>query len=65
MLVVGLGGGVAVELVPRSIRRLDVVELETEVVEANRAIAELRMIDPLKDPRLRLLVNDARGALTL
>jgi spermidine synthase len=65
MLVVGLGGGLAVESVPSSVRSIDVVELEPEVIDANRHVAEARARDPLADPRVRLRVNDARGALLL
>ena len=63
MLVIGFGGGVVLEGVPASIRQLDVVELEPEVITANRRIAALRRKDPLADPRLRLILADARGAL--
>ena len=65
LLVIGLGGGVALEAVPRSYERIDVVELEREVLEANRAVADRRNRNPLADPRLRVLLNDARGALML
>ncbi len=65
MLVVGLGGGVALESVPSSIEQIDVVELESEVVEANRAVAASRARDPLADPRVRIHANDARNALLL
>jgi spermidine synthase len=65
MLVVGLGGGVVVERIPEPIQSIDVVELEPEVVNANRAVAALRMNDPLSDPRVRVHENDARGALQL
>ena len=65
LLVVGLGGGVAIELVPPSVERIDVIELEPEVVEANRRLSGLRRFDPLADPRVRIHVNDARGALAL
>lgn len=63
--VVGLGGGVAIELVPKTVERIDVIELEPEVVAANRAIGELRAIDPLSDPRVRIHLGDARGSLRL
>ena len=63
LLVVGLGGGVLVEEVPPSIESIDVVELEPSVVEANRLLAERRFIDPLSDPRIRIIENDARAAL--
>jgi hypothetical protein len=65
MLVVGYGGGVVVDAVPPSVRRIDVIELEPKVIAANRATAALRRRDPLLDPRLTLISNDARGALTL
>jgi hypothetical protein len=63
MLVIGLGGGVAVEYVPKIVERIDVIELEAEVLEANRRVAGLRNRDPLADPRVRVWLNDARGAL--
>ena len=65
LLVVGLGGGVALETVPPLIESIHVVELEPEVIRANRAVASRRREDPLSDPRIRLVVNDARGALHL
>jgi spermidine synthase len=65
MLVVGFGGGVVVEAVPPSVERIDVIELEPLVIEANRAASALRKRDPLLDPRLNVIVNDARGALSL
>lgn len=63
MVVVGLGGGLAVESVPPSIERVDVIELEPEVVSANRSVADERRRDPLQDPRVHVVENDARGAL--
>jgi spermidine synthase len=65
LLVVGLGGGVALEGVPSSVERIDVVELEPEVVAANRAVASGRGRDPLADPRVHVHINDARNALLL
>jgi hypothetical protein len=65
LLMIGLGGSVALEAVPSTVTSLTVVELEQEVVAANRAIGALRGRDPLADPRVRLVVNDARGALQL
>ncbi len=49
----------------RRAARLDVIELEPKVIEANRATRALRKRDPLADPRVNLIVNDARGALRL
>ena len=37
MLIVGFGGGVVIEGAPPSVRRIDVIELEPKVIEANRA----------------------------
>lgn len=65
MLVIGLGGGVALERIPPSVRRVTVVELEPEVLEANRRLVGLRAEDPLSDPRIEMVLNDARGALRL
>jgi hypothetical protein len=65
MLVVGLGGGLALERVPASVASIDVVELEPEVLRANQRFAAWRDRDPLADPRLRVRINDARSALLL
>lgn len=65
MLIVGYGGGMVVEGVPPSVGEIDVIELEPAVIEANRATRALRRHDPLLDPRLRLITNDARGSLEL
>ena len=64
-LVVGFGGGVAVSGVGPWINEVDVVELEPEILDANRVIAKFRQHDPLSDPRVRLIVGDARGVLAL
>jgi predicted membrane-bound spermidine synthase len=65
MLVVGFGGGVVLEGVPPSVSRVDVIELEPKVIAANEVAATLRRRDPLKDPRVNRILNDARGALRL
>ena len=65
MLVVGFGGGVALEGVPPSVESVDVVELEPEVIEANRQLTGMRDNDPLEDPRFNVVINDARNALRL
>ena len=65
MLIIGLGGALAVNAVPPSIAEVDVFELEPKVVEANRQIAHLRDRDFLSDPRIRIICNDARGGLAL
>jgi spermidine synthase len=65
LLVIGLGGGIALEGVPPSVRSIDVIEIEREAVRANRALAGRRRHDPLSDPRVRIHVNDARNALLL
>ena len=65
MLVIGFGGGVALEGVPPHVTDLDVVELEPKVISANRAVSDERGHDPLSDPRLNLVTNDARNAVML
>lgn len=65
LLMVGYGGGVALEAVPPSVQRVDVIEIEPAVIAANRAIEKLRKRNPLNDPRVNVIVNDARGALRL
>jgi spermidine synthase len=65
MLVVGYGGGVVLDAVPPSVHHIDVIELEPKVIDANRAVAPLRKRDPLLDPRVHIVLNDARGALAL
>jgi len=65
MLMVGFGGGVALEAVPPTIESVDCIELESEVIRANQAIADKRLFDPLADPRINIILNDARGALNL
>lgn len=65
MLVVGYGGGVVLEGVPPSVRRVDVIELEPKVIAANAATRGQRKFDPLSDPRVNVITNDARGSLTL
>ncbi len=64
MLIVGYGGGMVIEGVPPSVQRIDVIELEPKV---SRRIEppQLRRRDPLADPRVNIVLNDARGALRL
>jgi spermidine synthase len=62
---VGLGGGVHLEAVPGRVERVDVIEIEEEIVAANRVIGPKRLVDPLADPRVHVVVNDARSALLL
>jgi spermidine synthase len=65
MLIVGFGGGVVVENAPPSVEHIDVIELEPEVIAANLATKHLRKRNPMEDPRVNIIVNDARGALRL
>lgn len=65
MMLIGLGAGEALEAISPSVETIDVVELEPEVVLANRSIADRRRFDPLSDPRVNLVINDARAALQL
>ena len=63
MMVIGLGGGVSLEPVPTWIRSIDVVEIEKRIIEANLTIADQREVNPLADPRVTLVHNDARNAM--
>ncbi len=65
VLIIGFGGGVAVEGVPASVDEIDVIELEPEVLNANRQLSGRRINDPLEDPRVTVIINDARNALRL
>ena len=66
LLVIGLGGGNTAGAITPGLERVDVIELEPEVVHANRLLANSRMYgDPLADPRVSLHYGDARGALML
>jgi spermidine synthase len=65
MLVVGFGGGVAPAYAPQSIRKIDVFELEEGVIEANRVVSRERERDPLRDPRINVILNDGRSGLAL
>ena len=65
VLVVGFGGGMALELAPQSYASIDVIEIEPQVVEANRKVSGLRARDPLADPRVHVHIGDARGTLQL
>ena len=65
LLVVGFGGGVALEGVPASIKAIDTIELEPEIINAGRLLADRRPLDPLADPRLNVIFNDARNAMRL
>jgi hypothetical protein len=65
LLLVGYGGGVVLDDVPESVKRIDVIEIEPVVVDANIATRSLRSHDPLTDQRLNIIINDARAALNL
>ncbi len=65
MLVIGFGSGGAAQSIPQTVRDIDVIELEPLIIEANREMAPFRANDPLSDPRVNVIINDARGALAL
>jgi spermidine synthase len=65
MLIIGLGAGMTLAAVPSSVESVDVIELEPEVVTANRSAPGRAGGDPLADPRASLRLGDARGALVL
>jgi predicted membrane-bound spermidine synthase len=65
-LVVGLGGGVVLEGIPPHAQgTLTVVELEREVLHANRVIEPYRRHAILDREGVRYVINDARSALLL
>ncbi len=54
LLLVGYGGGVALEDVPEGIKHIDVIEIEPRVIDANQATRGLRKREALADgPRSR------------
>jgi len=65
VLIVGFGGGNAINGVPPTVTEIDVIELEPRVIDANALAGDIRYKDPLKDPRLSIYINDARSALSL
>jgi spermidine synthase len=65
LLLVGYGGGVVLDDVPPSVKRIDVIEIEPRVIDANIATRSLRKHDPMTDQRLNIIINDARAALNL
>ncbi|MEM7584567.1 MAG: fused MFS/spermidine synthase [Acidobacteriota bacterium] len=64
-LVIGLGAGITLEAIPPTAREIHLVELEPEVLQANRLVVDRRRHDPFSDPRLQVHLNDARSALML
>ena len=65
MLIIGYGGGIAAEGVAPHIRDVDIVELEPMIIRANETVSGLRGFDPLNDPRITVVLNDARNAMAL
>ena len=63
MLIIGLGAGRTLQAAAGTLSHIDVIELEEEVVVANRLIP--RAVDPLDNPRVHLRLGDARGAMNL
>lgn len=63
MLIIGLGGANTLAATARSVSAIDVIELEPEVIVANRSIP--RATNPLDDPRVSIRLGDARGAMNL
>jgi len=65
VLVIGLGSGITAGSVLRHpIERLDLVEISSEVVEGNRFFAA-HNYEALKDPRLKLTLEDAKAFLKI
>ncbi|OUU78615.1 MAG: hypothetical protein CBC38_07070 [Gammaproteobacteria bacterium TMED78] len=65
MMVIGFGGGVALEGIPPSVQNIDVIEIEEEVINANKTLKGMRNTDPLEDNRINIIINDARNAMKL
>lgn len=65
LLVIGLGGAQSLQGIPSSVKEIDVVEIEEQVLAANRYAGPWRQEDPLQDPRVRIHLTDARSALML
>ena len=65
LLLIGYGGGVVLDDIPASVKRIDVIEIESRVIDANMATRSLRRHDPLGDQRLNIIINDARASLNL
>jgi spermidine synthase len=64
ILIIGLASGVtAGSALAHPLRRLDVVEIVAAMPEATR-LFDASNRDPLSDPRLRLIVDDARSYLS-
>ena len=65
VLVIGLGSGMTLGAVAQHpVKAVDVVEIETAVVEANQHFREFND-DALNDPRVNLIVGDGRNHLAL
>jgi spermidine synthase len=66
-MVIGLGGGHSARVVlAGGFEQVDVVELEEAIVEAARLMYAARGTPfPIDDPRVRLVVDDARNRLVL
>ncbi len=67
-LLIGLGsGGTAESMVKTRLKRLDIIELEPEVVRASQFIYQQIKgnldTHPLRDQRSRLIIDDARNTL--
>ena len=63
ILVIGLGSGITAGAVARHpVQRLDVVEIEPAVIEATKFFREEHG-DVLTDPRIRVVIGDARSFL--
>ncbi|MEL6547596.1 MAG: fused MFS/spermidine synthase, partial [Myxococcota bacterium] len=62
-MVIGLGAGNTLAGFLPWVERIDVAEIEPEVVNANRILAPYRDFDPLADERVNVKLTDARAAL--
>lgn len=63
-LIIGFGAGITASNLPPSVREIDVIEIEPKVIAANKSVP-YRLHQPFDDPRIKVHINDARGALRL
>jgi len=64
-LVIGFGAGRTLEAFAPSVKEIQVIELEPEVIRANLFVAGQRSENPFDDPRIKVHLNDARSGLQL
>lgn len=64
-LVIGFGAGRTLQAFAPTVKEVHVIEIEPEVIHANKSVADQRSENPFDDPRLSVHLNDARSGLQL